>query len=74
MAYQLGGYSMKEMLKFNLPVDIFLGNHPVDNQTIEKRQYMLEHPGENPFIDPDAFRNKMDTVAANLQKIIDSGE
>lgn len=32
-------------------VDIHLGNHPHHNCTLEKRQYMLEHPGENPFVD-----------------------
>ena len=33
-------------------VDIFLGNHPGHNCTLEKRQYMLDHPGTNPFINP----------------------
>ena len=32
------------------PVDITLGNHPAQNNTMGKRQYMLEHPGTNPFI------------------------
>ena len=34
-------------------VEITLGNHPAQNCTLEKRQWMLEHPGENPFIHPD---------------------
>lgn len=55
-------------------VDIFLGNHPFDNKTIEKRQYMLEHPGENPFLNSDAFGEKMNAVMADLQKLIDSGK
>ncbi len=37
------------------PVDILLGNHPNHNCTIEKRQWMTEHPAENPFINPEAW-------------------
>lgn len=36
-------------------VDILLGNHPAQNCTIEKRQWMLDNPGKNPFINPDAW-------------------
>jgi len=37
------------------PADIVLGNHPNHNCTLEKRAWMLEHPGSNPFINPDAW-------------------
>ncbi len=37
-------------------VDIFLGNHPNHNCTLEKRQYMLEHEGENPFLNPNGWQ------------------
>lgn len=56
----------------NEKVDILIGNHPGDNKTLEKRAYMLEHPGENPFIDPDAFRNKMNDVLEELKKFAES--
>lgn len=36
-------------------VDIMLGNHPAQNRTLEKRAYMLENPGENPFLDSEAW-------------------
>ena len=36
-------------------VDITLGNHPNQNNTLGKRQYMLEHPGINPFVDPEGW-------------------
>jgi len=36
-------------------VDIMLGNHPPQNRTLEKRQWMLDHPGENDFLDPNAW-------------------
>ena len=45
-------------------VDIFLGNHPYHNCTLEKRQYMLEHPGENPFINPDGWNIFLDELEA----------
>ncbi len=37
------------------PVDIVIGNHPNQNCTVEKRQWMLEHPEENPFINPESW-------------------
>lgn len=36
--------------------DIVLGNHPNHNCTLEKRQWMLDNPGTNPFINPEAWR------------------
>lgn len=36
-------------------VDITLGNHPSQNGTLEKRQQMIDHPGENPFLDSNAW-------------------
>ena len=36
-------------------VDIVIGNHPNHNCTIEKRNYMLEHPETNPFINKDSW-------------------
>ena len=43
---------MKDTIEklWNEPVDITLGNHPAQNNTLGKRAYMLEHPGTNPFI------------------------
>ena len=38
-------------------VDITIGNHPNQNCTLEKRQWMLDHPGENPFIDSNSWRS-----------------
>lgn len=44
--------------------DIFLGNHPNHNCTLEKRQYMLEHSGENPFINPDGWSIFLEALEA----------
>ncbi|MCL2380855.1 MAG: hypothetical protein FWC64_04600, partial [Treponema sp.] len=51
-------------------VDITLGNHPIQNKTVEKRKMMLENPGgANPFIDPAEWqmflsdiRNRFNTM------------
>ena len=45
-------------------VDIFLGNHPNHNCTLEKRAYMLEHENENPFINPQGWQIFLDAVEA----------
>lgn len=42
-------------------VDIFLGNHCINNQTLERRQRQLENPdGPNPFVDPDQWGRYLD--------------
>ena len=41
-------------------VDVFMGNHTINNKLVEKRQYMLEHPGENPFVDETAWGAYLD--------------
>lgn len=47
--------------------DISLGNHPNQNGTVEKRQYMMEHPGENPFIDPLVWTEVLDALDTRLR-------
>ena len=53
-------------------VDIFLGNHPYHNCTLEKRQWMIDHPGENPFINPngwDIFLNALETRRQDFERL-----
>ena len=49
---------MKQTIEklWNEKVDITLGNHPGQNNTLGKRQYMLENPGTNPFINPACWQ------------------
>lgn len=52
-------------------VDIFLGNHPNHNCTLEKRQYMQAHPGTNPFINRagwNIFLDALETRRADFQQ------
>ena len=49
-------------------MDIMLGNHPSQNRTLEKRQWMLDHPGENDFLDPSAWP---EFLAAQLTRLDD---
>ena len=46
--------------------DITLGNHPNHNGTLEKRAYMLSHPGENPFQDGSVWPEMLDQLEARL--------
>lgn len=48
---------------FDEHVDILLGNHPNQNDTVGKRQRMLEHPdGPNPFVDPGEWQRYLTDI------------
>jgi len=49
-------------------VDITLGNHPSQNCTLEKRQRMLDCPGENPFLDPKSWSAFLHVLEARRQE------
>ena len=51
-------------------VDIFMGNHTNNNQTLERHQYMVEHPGENPFIDTEIWNKYLNEKRADLVKFM----
>lgn len=52
-------------------VDIFLGNHSENNQTLERRQRQIENPdGPNPFIDPDQWKAYLDQKHQALLEFI----
>lgn len=53
------------------PVDIMLGNHSAHNKTVEKRQYMLEHPDEpNPFIDRGEWRSYLESIKLRFETML----
>ena len=54
-------------------VEINLGNHPPQNCTLEKRQWMLEHPQENPFINESAWPAMLDAVEQRVREMIEKG-
>lgn len=43
-------------------VDIVIGNHPNHNCTIEKREYMIENPGTNPFINEKSWKILLESL------------
>ena len=52
-------------------VDIFLGNHCVNNQTLERRARQAADPdGPNPFIDPDQWRHYLDRKKEELLRFM----
>ena len=54
-------------------VEITLGNHPPQNCTLEKRQWMLDHPGENPFIHPDGWQTFLNAMTERLAEFVAAG-
>ena len=54
------------------PVDIVLGNHPGQNNTVGKREWWLEHPEKNPFINPEAwhiFLSRLEATRAEFERL-----
>ena len=51
-------------------VDITLGNHPGQNSTFGKRKWMTEHPGNNPFINPQCWQIMLDKLQQNCEEFI----
>jgi len=62
---QLMKETIQKLLKES--VDITIGNHPAQNCTLEKRQWMLDHPGENPFINPNTWQYILSQVELRRQ-------
>ncbi len=54
-------------------VDIVLGNHPNHNCLIEKREYMLNNPKTNPFINERAWGIFLDSIAKKCADFINKG-
>ena len=54
-------------------VEINLGNHPPQNCTLEKRQWMIEHPEENPFIDFESWHIMLDHVQQQVEEMMEKG-
>lgn len=55
----------------NEPVDIFLGNHTVNNRTMEKLEIMKKHPEENPFVDSSEWKRYLSQMKVELHKFIE---
>ena len=57
---------------YDEPVDIVIGNHPNQNNTIEKAEYFAEHPDDNPFINPKAWHIFLDALDENRVRLMNS--
>lgn len=62
--------AMKETIQklWDQKVDITLGNHPSQNNTLGKRQYMLENPGTNPFIGENGWHTFLTRLEENRRE------
>ena len=70
-------YSMRETYLrpiekvINEKVDIFMPNHCVNVDLLNKRQFMIDHPSEpNPFIDENAWKNYLQMKYDDLKKLM----
>ncbi len=71
-------YSMRQIYLSSLEkvkeehVDIFLGNHANNNNIVEKREYQLQHPNTNPYIDPGEWRKYLEEKKHALLALMNS--
>lgn len=54
-------------------VVVHLGNHPNNNQTLEKREQQIKEGG-NPFIAPDSWQKFLSQLKAKVQTIIQNNQ
>ncbi len=57
----------------DIPVDIVLGNHPRQNETLMKREKMLKEPGTNPFINPEEWKEFTDSLTRQFHAFMEAG-
>ena len=50
--------------------DITIGNHPANNKTVERFNYMCENPLENPLIDAHVWEEQLDVMQTKLNYFI----
>ncbi len=50
----------------NEHVDVFMGNHPVNNDMLRKYDEMIANPGTNPFVDDTAWGQYLDQKREEL--------
>jgi len=50
-------------------VDVVLGNHPYNNETLKKRQLQLERGG-NPFVDAEMWLKLLDKTRISFEKML----
>lgn len=56
-----------------IPVDIVLGNHPRQNETLKKREAMLNNPESNPFINPSEWKEFVDNLTNQFKIFMENG-
>lgn len=55
----------------NENVDVVLGNHTVQNDTLVKRKQMLEEEGTNPFINPEEWGLFLSELQNTVEQFIE---
>lgn len=62
------GQSLRKVM--DEKVDIFMPNHTNNVDLLKKKEYMLENPGENPFVDPNAWKAYLIGKEEELKKLM----
>jgi len=47
-------------------VDIFLGNHCINNNTLERHRLHVQNPADNPFVDEIAWGEYLDKMKVEM--------
>lgn len=55
------------------PVDVVLGNHPRQNETLQKREMMLAGAPSNPFVDPEEWKRFVDQMSEKFRQFMEAG-
>lgn len=55
------------------PVDVVLGNHPRQNETLKKREQQLADPKTNPFVDPGEWKRFINELTIQFTEFIKAG-
>jgi metallo-beta-lactamase class B len=48
----------------HLEIDVVLGAHPSQNDTLAKAEKLAAHPAKNPFVNPEEWRSFLDKMIA----------
>ena len=70
-SYDMRKLYLKSLLKVrDEKVDIFMGNHTVNVDLMNKRKQMLENPEKNPFVDEQAWKRYLDSKYEEMVELM----
>jgi len=64
--------SVKRLLTFE--VDVWLGSHPSQNHTFEKREQLQQSSESNPYVDPQGWKSFLKQCLLNAEQLLPKSE